>query len=1724
MRSIRRHLAASMSVVMLMASLPVRADLTPDATAAAHQQARVGTVGGVSVVDIVAADARGTSHNRWSAFDVPARGLVLNNAPTGASSALVGSVPANTNLGGAAASLIVNEVTGNRPSALLGHIEVAGQAARLVIANPNGISCDGCGFVGTPHVQLTTGRPVWADGALHFDVTGGRIDIGASGLAALAARIDLVAQTVRTRGELRTTGDARLFAGRAVVDSTSLVPDDLAAYPQGSDDFIAIDIGQTVSAGSIQLIAMGENIGVRTSAPLLAAADILIASRQTVLLDAAVSAGRDVEFYNIGAMDSALSASVEAGRHLHFVGTGLDLAAAASMSAGGDIGLGFVGDNSDGWTALRNAGRIEAGSALSMSGLGMGLNTGVIRSGGTMNAAAATVRVPDHQRHLTGAHSSRAIDDERAPVRMLNAGAMSAGLDLFVNAADNEDGSLVAARDLFLWQEPQQSAASGNASAGRDLFLFAPVPDEHEPPQVSGRLFRAASDLYLLDAPDVLSDHDTLRTQLLAGTATSNGSGTDDYVNRDTLAAGRDLQVLLDARFANASVIEAGRDLTIVAKEVSNETRVDSRRVEVAYEYFDGCRTEYAGVCSADIEQPAAPATMVAGRDLTVSAQRFVNRGARVLAGGRIDITAPDFLNEDRRYGAAWSSRYSLIDPETQFGDDGSCGDVATDVCLDPIDWMRSASGSVELGVLPGIIQAGADFSVGQPPDGGAGGTPGGGSRPPPAPVPSADRSALLLASLARLIDQGPGSLGNVPTALSSFVNTGSIHAGSMAVRADHIRNGFDVVADYYHRTAELSLPPAAIDVAAYGAHGGLAVPPGDYSGAALMRLLPADLASSAPFALTPEEETAALRNALLATTHRGWILPGLSWDPLTGQSPEAQQRTLLAANGYAFAVEHGIPMGSALGEAQQSLLRSPILWYVERDGALRPWIYLPEDWQSQLAVIPGGLLDADVGIVIVGSTVDNTGFVLSDGTLSVTADELLNRKRSAYYYEEFKVDGGTLIVEGSQVQAGGFMQAAQWALDIDRIQSLSGEFRLLGDGVDDTRQRSAAFEAQLAEELGSRFVRDVARDDLHYRFEKDFGFSDVMGMATSFLVASMIGVDVSTFIGSFASPGSVFAAASSAGAAGFGNTVASAFVTQTISSSIGQMVASGRLDIGNALNSGLAAGLSAGSAQWTGTTFNDPLERFAARALTSGLIGEVTGSSFEAALLYSAVNQASALGAGRIGDGVFGEHGSVGHLLAHGALGAMAEAARGGDPMAGAIGAMTAVLVERPIDASLGLSGSPGGDALLTALSMMAGGAAAEGVGGNAVSGALAAQNVTLFNYLTHAESQALERLRQKCSIASRCTDADRMEMRRLGTLDRNRDEALSTACSAPSSTACQAAYLDLARAVASYQERRIEPGSVTDRELASIQALETMYRMRMTHAMVYNVVDGAAQSVATGLAGTIELGTLLIRAPVDPAARDALAQLAVATGQFLQSPIDTIEQGIKAQLDEAARLEAAGEIDAAQRMRAALFTDGVLTVSGGAGIFAGTGGRTLGVLQRASKDTKQQSGPREVVDPRDETVLTVDSASTDSSALREASQSPGGRNVDFLINERAAAVELRRLESNIQDAHFVSRHGPETSLSAQRLRAQTGITPDGVQGRSIDASRWASYQDMAEAIRKAQIIYNNTGQTSVTIDLGRTIGDGYLKGGVTYAQTTKAVIRFDARGMPYTAYPKLR
>ncbi|RLR17233.1 filamentous hemagglutinin N-terminal domain-containing protein, partial [Sodalis-like symbiont of Bactericera trigonica] len=110
------------------------------------------------LVNICAPNRTGISYNQFHYFDVDARGVILNNARTVNQTELAGQVDANPQLT-REATLIINEVTQQHPSLLDGFIEVAGQRADVIIANPAGISCSGCGFINVRAGTLTTGHP-----------------------------------------------------------------------------------------------------------------------------------------------------------------------------------------------------------------------------------------------------------------------------------------------------------------------------------------------------------------------------------------------------------------------------------------------------------------------------------------------------------------------------------------------------------------------------------------------------------------------------------------------------------------------------------------------------------------------------------------------------------------------------------------------------------------------------------------------------------------------------------------------------------------------------------------------------------------------------------------------------------------------------------------------------------------------------------------------------------------------------------------------------------------------------------------------------------------------------------------------------------------------------------------------------------------------------------------------------------------------------------------------------------------------------------------------------------------------------------------------------------------------------------------------------------------------------------------------------------------------------
>jgi filamentous hemagglutinin len=273
----RKSLALALSIITATQPLMVKAqEIRADQAANAFNQPGIGATGnGVPLVDIVAPNASGLSHNKYGAFNVGSNGLILNNSNQDLlRSQLGGLVQGNTNLRNTGpASVILNEVTGSGRSVMQGAIEVHGKAANVVIANPNGLTCDGCGFINTPRVTLSTGTPeLGADGSLSgLRVNGGDIRIGANGADLGSVNIfDVVSRKITVDGPVRAGGALNLVAGRnSYAYQSGLVT------PLASDDgepAIAIDSSLLggMYAGSIKIISTDKGAGVNMAGPMAA--------------------------------------------------------------------------------------------------------------------------------------------------------------------------------------------------------------------------------------------------------------------------------------------------------------------------------------------------------------------------------------------------------------------------------------------------------------------------------------------------------------------------------------------------------------------------------------------------------------------------------------------------------------------------------------------------------------------------------------------------------------------------------------------------------------------------------------------------------------------------------------------------------------------------------------------------------------------------------------------------------------------------------------------------------------------------------------------------------------------------------------------------------------------------------------------------------------------------------------------------------------------------------------------------------------------------------------------------------------------------------------------------------------------------------------------------------------------------------------------------------------
>ena len=227
---------------------------------------------GMTVVNINTPNDKGLSHNQYNAFNVDEKGLILNNANRPVNTELAGYIMGNPNLVGPTANTILNEVTGTGSTSMNGALEVAGNKAHVIVANPNGISVNNGTFINASSATLTTGNPIINNGSITgYNVQQGVITVGEKGLnASKTARTDMLAEAVKLNGKVWAQ-DTQVVTGKndISVDATGKVTN---THKTGESSQVGLDVAAIggMYANSMYLVGTNDGFGVNNQGVLSA--------------------------------------------------------------------------------------------------------------------------------------------------------------------------------------------------------------------------------------------------------------------------------------------------------------------------------------------------------------------------------------------------------------------------------------------------------------------------------------------------------------------------------------------------------------------------------------------------------------------------------------------------------------------------------------------------------------------------------------------------------------------------------------------------------------------------------------------------------------------------------------------------------------------------------------------------------------------------------------------------------------------------------------------------------------------------------------------------------------------------------------------------------------------------------------------------------------------------------------------------------------------------------------------------------------------------------------------------------------------------------------------------------------------------------------------------------------------------------------------------------------
>lgn len=419
---------------------------------------------GVPVVNIATPNGRGISHNQFKDYHVGQEGVILNNA-TGKlnQTQLGGLIQNNPNLqAGREAKGIINEVTGGHRSQLNGYTEVAGKAANVMVANPYGITCNGCGFINTPQATLTTGKPVFdAAGNLQaLEVAKGTISIEGKGIDSSGSdALSIISRATEVNAAVHAR-DLSVIAGANRVDSHGTVT---PISGEGQPPTLAVDTGALggMYANRIRLVSSENGVGVNLGDLTARQGDITLEANGRLALRHSLASG----------------AIAVRGQHIALTGDH-KAGGAITLHSQSDLALSKGSLTSDTDLRLTAGGSITQSSEKLTAGRDVSLTASAIRQDSESQIDAGrqiALRAGDS---VTNEGRMTATDDLSVTAKTLaHHGALIAGNAISLDAARQTlNGAINATGDITVSGETIATSAASQIQ-GKHLHIAAKQVD-----------------------------------------------------------------------------------------------------------------------------------------------------------------------------------------------------------------------------------------------------------------------------------------------------------------------------------------------------------------------------------------------------------------------------------------------------------------------------------------------------------------------------------------------------------------------------------------------------------------------------------------------------------------------------------------------------------------------------------------------------------------------------------------------------------------------------------------------------------------------------------------------------------------------------------------------------------------------------------------------------------------------------------------------------------------------------------------------------------------------------------------------------------------------------------------------------------------------------------------------------------------------------------------------